>query len=135
MKMKHLLPNMIIVLGSLFLSSCSVFMASQERGTSAEELQKCMTRTCLTKTGVSLISQKTNKHDVLVEEIYEVQKPTKSTGRAVAHGALDVATLGLWEVAGTPTEAILSMPDKYRMEVFYKANGEDIKSIRIFNPK
>lgn len=135
MKLKSSLPNILILLGSLFLSSCSVFMASQERGTSAEELQKCTTRTCLTKTGVSLISQKTNNKDILVEEIYEVQKPTKSTGRAATHGALDVATLGLWEVAGTPTEAILSMPNKYRMEVFYKANGEDIRSIRIFNPK
>ncbi len=129
------MKKIIILLGSLFLSSCSVYMASQERGTSAEELQQCRTRTCLMKTGVSLVSQKTNKQDVVVEEIFEVQKPTKSTDRAAVNGALDVATLGLWEVAGTPTEAILSMPDKYRIAVFYKANGEDIKSIRVFNAK
>ncbi len=87
------------------------------------------------KTGVSLISQKANKQDVVIEELYEVQKPTKSTGRAVTHGALDVATLGLWEVAGTPAEMAMSMPDKYQLVVYYKANGEDIKSMRFIQPK
>ncbi len=30
------------------------------------------------------------------------------TGRAILHGALDVLTLGLWEVIGTPAEMIAS---------------------------
>ncbi len=29
-------------------------------------------------------------------------------GRAFAHGTIDLATSGLWELAGTPTEAIFS---------------------------
>lgn len=29
-------------------------------------------------------------------------------GRAFAHGTIDIATLGLWELAGTPAEVILS---------------------------
>lgn len=29
-------------------------------------------------------------------------------GRALVHGAADVATFGLWEVLGTPAEAIFS---------------------------
>jgi hypothetical protein len=41
-----------------------------------------------------------------------------SPGRAVAHGALDVLTLGMWEVlAGTPVEA--GTGSKYRMTVVY----------------
>ena len=87
------------------------------------------------KPGVSLITQKANKKDVIVEELFEVQKPTKSTGRAAVHGALDVATLGLWEVAATPTEVMMSMPDKYQVTVFYKDNGEDIKSMKFTIPK
>ena len=30
-----------------------------------------------------------------------------STGRAIGHGAMDVLTLGLWEVIGTPFEAVV----------------------------
>jgi hypothetical protein len=29
-----------------------------------------------------------------------------STGRAVGHGVMDVLTLGIWEVVGTPIEAV-----------------------------
>jgi hypothetical protein len=32
-------------------------------------------------------------------------------GRAFFHGAADVVTLGLWEVVGTPTEAVFSGDD------------------------
>jgi len=38
--------------------------------------------------------------------------------RAFGHGVMDVATLGLWEVIGTPTEAIAS-GDKVVVRVFY----------------
>jgi len=47
------------------------------------------------------------------------------------HGALDVATLGMWEVAGTTMEGVLSQPDKYGVLVKYAKNGEDIKSIQV----
>ena len=40
-----------------------------------------------------------------------------SPGRAVAHGAMDVLTLGIWEVVGTPVEALQG--SKYRMTVVY----------------
>jgi hypothetical protein len=36
---------------------------------------------------------------------YEVGNES-SPGRAVAHGAMDVLTLGLWEVVGTPVELV-----------------------------
>lgn len=39
-------------------------------------------------------------------------------GRALFHGAADVATLGLWEVVGTPTEAVFS-GDEMAYEVSY----------------
>ncbi len=81
--------------------------------------------------GAEIISQKTNKKDVLTEEIFQIQKPTGSASRAVMHGALDVATLGIWEVAGTPMEGIINRPDKYGIRVLYKSNGEDIKTIEL----
>ncbi len=41
--------------------------------------------------------------------------------RAFGHGVMDVATLGLWEVIGSPTEAIAS-GDKVIVRVYYDKN-------------
>lgn len=40
-----------------------------------------------------------------------------SPGRAVAHGVMDVLTLGIWEIAGTPIEAFQG--EKYEATVTY----------------
>lgn len=40
-----------------------------------------------------------------------------SGGRAVAHGVMDVLTLGLWEVVGTPVEAFI--PQHHEITVVY----------------
>lgn len=40
-----------------------------------------------------------------------------SAGRAVAHGVMDVLTLGIWEIVGTPIEAVQG--DKYEATVTY----------------
>ena len=42
------------------------------------------------------------------------------TGRAILHGAADVATLGLWEIVGTPTEGYLN-GSQLSAEVTYDA--------------
>ncbi|MFO1037852.1 MAG: hypothetical protein U1E45_13495 [Geminicoccaceae bacterium] len=44
-----------------------------------------------------------------------------SPGRAVAHGIADVMTLGIWEVVGTPIEAMQGQ--KYEMDVLYAPDG------------
>jgi hypothetical protein len=44
-----------------------------------------------------------------------------STGRAVAHGAMDFLTLGLWEVVGTPIEALKGT--KYQIAVTYDSDN------------
>jgi hypothetical protein len=43
-------------------------------------------------------------------------------GRALFHGAADVMTLGMWEVVGTPAEAIFS-GDEMAFEVSYDRNN------------
>ena len=54
-----------------------------------------------------------------------------SAGRAVAHGAMDVLTFGLWEVVGTPVEALQGQ--KYQMTVTYDAEGKakEISTIKV----
>ena len=49
-----------------------------------------------------------------------------STGRAVGHGVLDVMTLGLWEVVGTPIEA-LNQGDKIQVTVLYDKGGNALE--------
>jgi hypothetical protein len=44
-----------------------------------------------------------------------------STGRAVGHAAMDVLTLGIWEVVGTPVEA-LNQGEKVMVTVQYDQN-------------
>ena len=50
-------------------------------------------------------------------------------GRAIAHGAMDVLTLGLWEVIGTPVEAIIVK--HYDMTVTY---DRDMRVIAVNAP-
>ncbi len=56
-----------------------------------------------------------NNSTVAVYE-YEIGNQP-SAGRAVAHGAMDVLTLGLWEVIGTPVEA--SNGDKFNISITF----------------
>jgi len=62
--------------------------------------------------------------------VYEVGNES-SPGRAAAHAGMDVLTLGLWEVFGTPLEAMQG--NEMRLIVTYdaahKAESFDLKSL------
>ena len=58
-------------------------------------------------------------YDYEVYEVFKGEKP--SAGRAIAHGAMDFLTLGIWEAAGTPIE--MSSKDKTYVLIKYK-NGK-----------
>ena len=49
-----------------------------------------------------------------------------STGRAVGHGVMDVLSLGLWEVVGTPIEAI-NQGDTIKVIVLYNKDGNALQ--------
>lgn len=48
-----------------------------------------------------------------------------SAGRAIAHGVGDVLTLGLWEVVGTPVEAVQSH-ENWEVDVFYTSDDQKV---------
>ena len=58
---------------------------------------------------------------------YEVGREP-SPGRAVAHGVMDVLTLGIWEVVGTPVEVLKG--DKLHLIVVYDKDGRLISATR-----
>lgn len=91
------------------IQGCSVYKASSNEGVSVNDIKKCNTKGCLLSLGMDVVSGKLNPKGQFVE-IFR-GKARKSGGnylRAVEHGIMDVGTLGLWEVVGTPVEGAIS---------------------------
>lgn len=94
-----------ILIVSLALAGCSVGMAARTGGVKTEDVVACETRDCfLSQDKVEVLNSTTSEAGQLTEA-YKFQLKRGSVGRAAMHGLLDVATLGIWEVAGTPIEA------------------------------
>ncbi|MDJ0947146.1 MAG: hypothetical protein QNJ30_27145 [Kiloniellales bacterium] len=117
----------IVMLGALLLaapllSGCSVGMAAA--GTEDPNLAVC-------KAGATRLDierelggpRDTTQHDDgSLECVYEYEIGNEpSPGRAVVHGTLDVLTFGIWELVGTPIEALQGT--KYEMTVVYGPDG------------
>lgn len=117
------------------LNGCAVYMASnQATAKNLDLLKEGTPRTVLiAEYGVPLETK-----PVAGQGKCEVFKFTQgySSGakatRAVMHGIADVFTLGLWEIVGTPTEAVFS-GDFMVYEVCYDSS-ERVKSVVLLNP-
>ena len=67
--------------------------------------------------GLTPIKTVTNKDGTRIDvDEYEIGNEP-SAARAIGHGVMDVLTLGLWELIGTPIEGFQG--DKYRLIVVY----------------
>lgn len=117
----------------LNLTGCSVFMAAQGSGVDVNTLSTCKTRTCLINHGATPIQSTKNRQGIITSETFQAQLPTGSAARAAMHGVLDVATLGIWEVAGTPIEAVKGEKKMYSVKAIYGADGDTIKSLQLVN--
>lgn len=113
------------------ITGCSVFMAANKTGISAEKLGECRTRTCVISKGAISASVKKNVSGTITEETYTVKKPSGSAARAAMHGLLDISTLGIWEIAGTPIEGTLNKKEHYSVKIIYQNDGETIKTVQL----
>ena len=118
----HRAAAILLVLAVPVLSSCSVGMAMS--GTDDPNLAACRvgaTRADIqAEVGPPIFTEV--RDDGETECTYEDQLGNEpSIGRAVAHGSLDVLTFGLWEIVGTPVEAVQG--ETYQMTVVYGADG------------
>ncbi len=96
----------LIFLLSLHLSSCSVMMAASQKGVPIERIEKAEHRDDLIALGGALIETKQTEEGDTVEVF---SFPVKgSVSRALLYGFLDLGTLFLWELAGTPIESYIS---------------------------
>jgi hypothetical protein len=69
---------------------------------------------------------KTHFNDGNRVDVFKLKRGDKpSAGRAVAHGALDLMTLGVWEVLGTPIEAMQG--ETFYVSVSYDEQGKVVR--------
>lgn len=123
-KMFKLLSLLLIVVS---LSGCSAVMAAKgKREANVSALQYGDTKNMvLAKIGYQPIRSYMDKEKQV--EVYEIEYGNEaSTGRAIAHGTLDILTLGIWELVGTPMEAVKG--EKTYLTVEY----EDGKLVNFF---
>ena len=130
MKRFKLLTIVNMMLGVMLLSSCSVGMALSGK----EEMNTSILYPGVPREAViSRIGEP--EHSAPDEEGNYVDTYTlvrgnePSTTRAVVHGTLDVFTLGLWEIMGTPFEAIEGAETKSEIVIHYDSE-ERIKRIQ-----
>lgn len=118
---KHLI---LIFFVSFVCSGCSVYMAAKQPDKKDTELFKKGTprSLILAEFGDPISSEV--RTDGKKYEIFTFTQGYSSgakAGRAVFHGTADVLTLGLWEVVGTPTEAVFD-GEKMAYQVTYDEN-------------
>ncbi len=127
MKFKFMFNGIISL--SAFMSiftSCSVVMAANKSGTSIDKVQASRSRGQVLSYGPTIISTEKLSTGELVET-YQFKKEKGSAARALMHGALDVCTLGVWEVVGTPVEACMDEEKFFVVKIFYDSKENVIK--------
>jgi hypothetical protein len=121
--MKTIKLSLAIAVIFSLITSCSVFMAAnQPQKKDVHVLDRGTFRnTVIAELGAPAHTEvKEGKKCDVFSFVQGYSKGAK-VGRTVFHGAADVLTLGLWEVAGTPIEAIAD-GNEVKVEVFYDAN-------------
>jgi outer membrane protein assembly factor BamE (lipoprotein component of BamABCDE complex) len=101
----------VLIAGSLLLmdlAGCSVYMAAKQPSEKNLEVMSVGTprNVVLAELGTPAATETRDGKKVDVFSFVQGYSKGSKTGRAVFHGVADVFTLGLWEVVGTPTEAI-----------------------------
>ena len=110
------------------LSSCSVIMAANAKGTSVETIQKASTREDLIACGASLVSSEQIDHRHI--DIFKIAHERSSLSRALLNGILDITTGCLWELAGTPIEIAYSQDSFFYIKVFFD-NQDRIQTLEL----
>ena len=120
----------IVIIIFMFGQGCSVYMAANQPGKKDVSVFNAGTpRThVIAEAGVPRLT-KENPDGTLTDTFVFVQgySSGNKAGRALFHGAADVLTLGLWEVIGTPVEAVADGTE-VAVQVEYDAN-EKVRNI------
>jgi len=121
------MKGLVVVIGLLCLSGCSVGMAlSGEKDPNIGAIKIGSARGEVEMHLGPPTTSTTYENRTRVD-IYEYEIGNEpSAGRALGHGVMDVLTLGIWEVVGTPIEAVQG--EKRQITITYDAN-DHVKAI------
>jgi hypothetical protein len=121
-----------LVAAGMGVSGCSVFMAVEQpkkrdlsvltAGTKRSEI--------IAEFGLPVTSRLVGLNRVDLFTFTQGYSKEVKVGRAVAHGTMDLATAGVWEIAGTPTEAVFS-GKKLSYEVTYDRSDRVQRVVRL----
>lgn len=132
----HFFKLICVSISLVYLSGCSVYKAASNEGVSVSDIEDCKHKGCLLSTGMEVIDRKEEANGEYIEISRAVaRKSGLNYARAAGHGVLDVMTLGLWEIAGTPVEGALSNNRGYIIAKATYSNKctDDIKKLEIYN--
>ncbi len=122
-----------IVLIALFLSGCSVGMAmsGKEQKDTSVVFPGSPRDVVVAKLGPPETSTKDADGNI-VDSWMIIKGNEASGGRAAMHAGLDVFTLGLWEVVGTPLEMGAAGEERTRYVITYDKENKikDMKAIK-----
>lgn len=106
-------------------TGCAVYMAAQQPGKkNLAVLKKGQPRSVVVaELGAPIERRKMGGKTVELYTFKQGYSAAAKMGRAALHGAMDVLTLGLWEVVGTPTE-MYANGDEMAVEVTYDEKEE-----------
>ena len=105
-------------------SGCAVYMAANQPGNKNFDLLKPgMPREAIVgEFGAPITSDEKDGEKTDVYKFVQGYPQGEKAFRAVGHGAMDVLTLGLWEVIGTPAEGIMHGKDVALKILYDKEN-------------
>lgn len=119
---------LLVLVLLLSQASCAVVKAGKSSGTDIKDFLQSETRgAVLSHDGVEILQTRRDENGVIISEDYFVQKKKGSTLRAIMHGVLDLATLGAWEIIGTPVEMSKEGREGVPVRVFYTEEGKTTK--------
>jgi len=132
--MRILCLSVVLFYCATLLTGCAVGMAmsGKEQKDTSILFPGSPRAVVIAKLGPPETSTKSN--DENYEDSYLIVKGNApSIGRAVAHGALDIVTTGLWEIVGTPMEMGAGHEDVSRYIIHYDAEDKikDIQKIMV----
>ena len=129
---QHMIKFLFSIAVALMASGCSAYMAaSRDPGKDISVLRIGAVRAQVVGSlGRPVISDTVDGRKIDVFSFQDGYKGSSNAGRAIFHVGADIVTGGLWEIVGTPTEALLQGQSKV-IKVKYDAE-EKVNEILVY---
>lgn len=126
-----------LVMGAFLMQTgCSVYKSSMNEGVHPDDFRGCLTKANLLSSGLTFVEGHYDDKGNYVENYRGRERDSSSHYlRAAGHGLLDVMTLGLWEVAGTPIEGAIENNRGFLTvsATFSRKDASRVQKLEIFN--